>query len=65
MNERDKVINKAIILSVSTRVLLKYTVLVVGKSNDGRAKFKMVVQNNSLDIYLLEWEKVLLQKNLF
>ena len=65
MNERDKVINKAIILSVRSRVLLKYTVLVVGKSNDGRAKFKMVVKNNSLDIYLLEWEKVLLQKNLF
>ena len=65
MNERDKVINKAIILSVRSRVLLKYTVLVVGKSNDGRAKFKMVVQNNSLEIYLLEWEKVLLQKNLF
>ena len=54
MNERDKVINKAIILSVRSRVLLKYTVLVVGKSNDGRAKFKMVVQNNSLEIYLLE-----------
>ena len=54
MNERDKVINKAIILSVSTRVLLKFSVLAVVKLNDGRDKFNMVIQNIFLEIYLLE-----------